>query len=75
MNQAWIIHKINEGFGHDSIEESPLKSMKNHYPALFQDLSDAECKMFSLPTRLAGLGIKNPTETASSSYHTSTQGH
>ena len=37
-------------------------------------MSDAECKLFSLPTRFAGLGINNPTETASSSYHTSTQG-
>ena len=49
--------------------------LKAFYPALFEgDLSDAECKLFSLPTRFAGLGINNPTETASSSYHTSTQG-
>ena len=35
--------------------------------ALFEgDLSDAECKLFSLLTRLVGLGINNPTETASS---------
>ena len=33
-----------------------------------------QCKLFSLPTRFAGLGINNPTETASLSYHTSTQG-
>ena len=38
------------------------------------DLSDAECKLFSLLNRFAGLRINNPTETASSSYHTSTQG-
>ena len=49
--------------------------LKAFYPALFEgDLSDAECILFSLPTRFAGLGINNPTETASSSYHTSTQG-
>ena len=49
--------------------------LKAFYPALFEgDLSDAECKLFSLPTCFAGLGINNPTETASSSYHTSTQG-
>ena len=48
---------------------------KAFYPALFEgDLSDAECKMFSLPIRFAGLRINNPTEAASSSYHTSTQG-
>ena len=44
------------------------------YPALFEgDLSDAECELFSLLTHFAGLEINNPTETASSSYHTSTQ--
>ena len=49
--------------------------LKAFYPALFEgDLPDAECKLFSLPTHFAGLGINNPTETASSSYHTSTQG-
>ena len=49
--------------------------LKAFDPALFEgDLSDAECKLFSLPTRFAGLGINNPTETASSSHHTSTQG-
>ena len=49
--------------------------LKAFYLALIEgDLSDAECKLFSLPTRFAGLGINNPTETASSSYHTSTQG-
>ena len=46
--------------------------LKAFYPALFEgDLSDVECKPFSLPTHFAGLGINNPTETASSSYHTS----
>ena len=49
--------------------------LKAFYPALFKgDMSDAESKLYSLPTRFAGLGINNPTETASSSYHTSTQG-
>ena len=49
--------------------------LKAFYPALVEgDLSDVECKQFSLPTRFDGLGINNPTETASSSYHTSTQG-
>ena len=49
--------------------------LKAFYPVLFEgDLSDAEYKLFSLPTRFAGLGINNPTETASLSYHTSTQG-
>ena len=45
------------------------------YPALFEgDLSDAECNLCSLSIRFAGSGINNPTETASSSHHTSTQG-
>ena len=34
---------------------------------------NAECELFSLTTRFAGLGIDIPTETASSSYHTSAQ--
>ena len=43
------------------------------YPALLEGaLSDAECELFSLLTRFAGLRINN--ETASSSYHTTTQG-
>lgn len=42
------------------------------YPALLEgDVSDAECELFSLPTSFAGLGINNPAETASSSYHIS----
>ena len=28
MNQARIIHKINEGFGHDTIEESFINPLK-----------------------------------------------
>eukprot|EP00731_Ephydatia_muelleri_P009434 Em0005g20a len=58
------------------LSPNPINAiLKAFYPALFEgDLSDAECKLFSLPTRFAGLGINNPTETASSSYHTSTQG-
>ena len=38
---------------------SHCKIFKAFYPALFEeDLSDAECKLFSLPTHFAGLGIK-----------------
>ena len=48
-----------------------LKLTTQHFEG---DFSDAECKLFSLPTCFVGLGINKPTETASSSYHTSTQG-
>ena len=52
-----------------SLQDAILKAF---YPALFEgDLSDTECIIL---THLSGLGIYNPTETASSSYHTSTQG-
>ena len=63
---------INCGGAFVPLQDAILKAF---HPALFDgDLSDAECKLFSLPTHLAGLGINNPTETASSSYHASTQG-
>ena len=65
-----VMHNCGDAFVR--LQDAILKAF---YPALFEgDLSDAECKMFSLPTRFAGLGINNPTETASSSYHTSIQG-
>ena len=52
-----------------SLQDAILKAF---YPALFEgDLSDTECKLLN---HLSGLRIYNPTETASSSYHTSTQG-
>ena len=63
---------VNCGGAFVPLQDAILKAF---YAALFEgDLSDAECKQFSLPNHFAGLGINNPTETASSSYHTSTQG-
>ena len=67
----WSYLQLNCGGAFVALQDAILKAF---YPALFEgDLSDAECKLFSLPTRFSGLGINNPTETASSSYHTSTR--
>ena len=40
MNQAQIIHKINEGFGHDSIEESFINPLKINEKSLFDLAGD-----------------------------------
>ena len=48
---------------------------KQFVPALFQgNISNDEEEFFFLPVRLAGLGLRDPTKTATTAYHASKQG-